>query len=271
MYINESNGKIYLMNAHQYIKDMYSVCRIVMEKTLEFDCDKDGLIENSNSADQTYDTWVMSGPSAYCGGLYLAALVVMTSMASTLNFEDDARRYSEILARGKKSFEEKLWNGKFYKFDTTESQNIMSDQLCGHWYLRTSGLTYEIFPKENVRMALKTIFENNVMKFCEGKMGAVNGFSVTDNAADHSRMQAEEIWVGVVYGLASTMIYEDMEEEAMKTVEGLYHAMTQRIGLAFETPEAMYAAKNYRSVGYMRPLSIWSMQTAHERRKKNKD
>lgn len=54
MYINESNGKVYLMNSMKYLKDMYGVCKTVMEKTLEFDHDGDGLIENSNSADQTY-------------------------------------------------------------------------------------------------------------------------------------------------------------------------------------------------------------------------
>lgn len=117
-------------------------------------------------------------------------------------------------------------------------------------------------------MSLKTIYENNVMKFHDGQMGAVNGFSPEMNGADSASMQAEEIWVGVVYALASCMIYEDMTDEAMKTVCGLYQAMTEKIGLAFETPEAMYGKANYRSIGYMRPLSIWSMQTAHERRKK---
>jgi non-lysosomal glucosylceramidase len=190
-------------------------------------------------------------------------------MASLLGHENDSKKFTEILERGKKSFEEKLWNGKFYNFDENSTKTIMSDQLCGHWYLHTCGLSnYEVFPKENVRQALKTIFEKNVMNFCEGRMGAVNGFAVDENHADTSIMQAEEIWVGVVYGLASTMIYEEMQEEAMKTVEGLYHAMTERIGLAFETPEAMYAKNNYRSIGYMRPLSIWSMQTAIERKKK---
>lgn len=213
----------------------------------------------------------MSGSSAYCGSLFLASLHVMSIMADKLGFSDDAKKYSDILERGKKAFEKKLWNGKYYNFDETESKNIMSDQLCGHWYLRTSGFSHEIFPKENVRLALKSIYENNVMRFCDGKMGAVNGFSMESGTADTSIMQAEEIWVGVVYGLASTMIYEDMEEEAMKTVEGLYHTMTQRVGLAFETPEAMYAKNNYRSIGYMRPLSIWSMQTAHENRKRTKE
>jgi uncharacterized protein (DUF608 family) len=62
MYINETNGKVYLMDAKQYLRDMYQVSKIVMDKTIEFDTDNDGLIENMNSPDQTYDTWVMSGP-----------------------------------------------------------------------------------------------------------------------------------------------------------------------------------------------------------------
>lgn len=212
----------------------------------------------------------MSGASSYCGSLFLASLQVMSNMASLLNHDEDSKKFTEILERGKKSFEQKLWNGKFYNFDeNSSSKTIMSDQLCGHWYLHSCGLNnYEVFPKENVRQALKTIFDKNVMSFCEGGMGAVNGFCVEEGHADSSIMQAEEIWVGVVYGLASTMIYEEMQEEAMKTVEGLYNAMTQKIGLAFETPEAMYGKNNYRSIAYMRPLAIWSMQVAIERKKK---
>ena len=38
------------------------------------------LIENSGWPDQTFDSWVMSGASAYCGGLYLAALAGMAEM-----------------------------------------------------------------------------------------------------------------------------------------------------------------------------------------------
>lgn len=77
--------------------------------------------------------------------------------------------------------------------------------------------------------------------------------------------------MGVVYALASTMIYEDMKEEAMKTAGGLYDMMAQRVGLPFETPEAMYVKSTYRSIGYMRPLSIWSIQSAYERMKKYKN
>jgi non-lysosomal glucosylceramidase len=195
----------------------------------------------------------------------------MSIMASMLDEPNDSIRYRELLDKGKKSIEEKLWNGSYYNFDTSGTKNIMSDQMCAHWYLRCSGFYYDIFPKENVRKSLRAIFDHNVMRFCGGQMGAVNGFSMESDGADTTIMQAEEIWTGVVFGLASCMIYEDMEEEAMATVKGLYQMMTERVGLAFETPEAMYAKHNYRSIGYMRPLSIYAMQTAHERRRKMKE
>lgn len=39
--------------------------------------------------------------------------------------------------------------------------------------------------------------------------------------------------------------------------------------MAYQTPEAIYSKKAYRSVGYMRPLSIWSIQVALDNVSKN--
>lgn len=148
----------------------------------------------------------------------------------------------------------------------------ISDQLCAHWYLKMCGFDYEIFPKENVQSALRTIFENNVKKFSDGQKGAVNGFLPSEGekegCVDKISMQSEEAWIGVTYALASTMIQEGMLDEAFETAGGLYKTLTENIGLAFETPEAIYEKNVYRSLGYMRPVSIWSMQAAIEKRKK---
>lgn len=46
----------------KYLQDMHTACKIVMEHSATFDKDGDGLIENSGFPDQTFDTWVMSGP-----------------------------------------------------------------------------------------------------------------------------------------------------------------------------------------------------------------
>ena len=62
IYINDSNGKVYLMNSITYLKAMYPACKTIIEKTMEWDKDGDGLIENSKCPDQTYDSWVMEGP-----------------------------------------------------------------------------------------------------------------------------------------------------------------------------------------------------------------
>lgn len=62
MYINESNGKVYLMDAITYLKAMYPACKVVIDKSMEWDKDGDGLIENCKLPDQTFDSWVMEGP-----------------------------------------------------------------------------------------------------------------------------------------------------------------------------------------------------------------
>lgn len=152
LYINGSNGKFCLMDGLTYLKAMYPACKTLIEKTLEWDEDGDGLIENSRSPDQTFDTWVMDGPSAYCAGLWLAALQCFSTMANLIGKPEDSIKYAEILEKGKTSYEEKLWNKTYYKFDTASSAKkavIMADQLCGHWYLRCCGFDYDVKKKTN--------------------------------------------------------------------------------------------------------------------------
>lgn len=249
-----------------YLRNMWPVVQALMAKCLKWDTDNDGIIENSGFADQTYDTWVMTGPSAYCGGLWLAALFVTSKMAALLGHMDDANQMLEVLEKGKKSFHEKLWTGKYYKFDNSAnswSDSIMADQLCGQWYLRTCGHEYEVFPKDNVHTALMTIYQLNVQGFKQGSMGAVN--SVRPNGKlDRTTIQSEEVWTGVTYALSSLMMYEGFREEGFFTSEGLYNSIFNQFGMAYQTPEALHPKNHYRSLGYMRPLSVWAIQCALE-------
>lgn len=246
-----------------YIKDMYNACYVVMEKAQSYDIDNDGLIENSGKPDQTYDAWTMDGSSAYCGLLWLGALYAMTIMSEAIGKMDDKDKFEKILEKAKEAFDRKLWNGSYYNFDCSEKQktSIMADQLCGHWYLRCCGITnYPLIPKEKVQTTLKTIYDNNVLNFRNGTIGAVNGFINGD--VDYVAVQSQEVWTGVTYALASLMIFEGMVNEGFKTAEGMFNTMAEKCGLLFDTPEALYATKYYRSIGYMRPLSIWSMHLA---------
>uniref|UniRef100_A0A8D0E4M1 Non-lysosomal glucosylceramidase n=1 Tax=Salvator merianae TaxID=96440 RepID=A0A8D0E4M1_SALMN len=253
-----------------YLRDMWPVCTAVMDSELKFDRDGDGLIENAGFADQTYDAWVVSGASAYCGGLWLAAVCVLCKMAKLLGDGEVLQKYSAILAKGTASFERLLWNGKYYNYDSSHSlssDSIMSDQLAGQWFLRACGLgedEFEVFPRSHVLSSLKTIFNLNVLGFSEGTMGAVNGMRPS-GVPDTSSVQSDEVWVGVVYALAATMIQEGLVQEGFRTAEGCYRTVWERLGMGFQTPEAYCQRRLYRSLAYMRPLSIWSMQLALER------
>lgn len=73
--------------------------------------------------------------------------------------------------------------------------------------LKTTRFSFQAFPKEKIHAALKSIFDLNVMSFAGGQMGAVNGMR-PEGVPDRSSVQSDEVWIGVVYGLAATMIHE---------------------------------------------------------------
>ncbi|ELU04898.1 hypothetical protein CAPTEDRAFT_216398 [Capitella teleta] len=256
----------------QYLYEMYPQCKAVMDHSLRWDVDRDGIIDNSGFADQTYDAWTVTGASAYCGGLWLAAVKAFTEMAHRLGVVEDLMKYEEILERGKKNFEEKLWNGwvdcEYYNYDCSESghhDSIMADQMCGQWFLKACGVADNaVFPSANVKRALEAVFKHNVLPFDGGRMGAING--MRPNAKkDVTSCQSDEFWTGVTYALGATMIQVGMIDKGFQTAYGAYHTCWERYGLAFQTPEAYFDNRRFRSLGYMRPLAIWAIQHAVEK------
>lgn len=122
------------------------------------------------------------------------------------------------------------------------------------------------FEKEKIHSCLNTIFDFNVMAFAGGKGGAVNGMR-PDGTVDKTSMQSEEMWIGTTACLASLYVFEGMSEKAWTIVEGMYSLLYDRLGLAFQTPEALFETTTFRSLGYMRPLAIWSIQYALDKQR----
>lgn len=260
----------YATQDKDYLEHMYPIMKALMESSLQWDTDEDGMIENGGFADQTFDAWIVHGVSAYCGSLWLCALRMFVESAKLLGHTEDHDRFVEVLNKAKESYEIKLWNGKYYNYDCSTSgyhDSIMADQLAGNWYLKAAGIFDNgnpVFPDDHVKSALQSIFDNNVMKFANGNMGAING-TRPDGKKDISSCQSEEFWVGVTYGLAAQMIQEGFREMAFKTAWGNYNVCWEWLGLMFQSPEAYMTSKHYRSLGYMRPLAIWAMQWALEK------
>jgi non-lysosomal glucosylceramidase len=256
----------------QFVADVWPAVETAMAYAARFDRDRDGLIENDGEPDQTYDTWPVSGPSAYTGGLALASLEAGAALADLLGKVELAGQYRATLARGRPAYQQKLWNGRYFNYDSSRSRHndsVMADQLAGHWYARASGLPDVVEPGQ-ARRALAEIFRLNVLGFQGGTLGAVNGMR-PNGKVDTTSMQSQEVWTGVTYALAALMLHEGMVDEAFKTAEGVVRTTYEHKGYWFQTPEAWDRKGNYRSIAYMRPLAIWAMQWAWQQRTSRAD
>jgi non-lysosomal glucosylceramidase len=266
----------YFTKDTNFLNEMWESVVTVFDYHKQFDKDGDGIIENEGFPDSTYDSWTMTGVSAFSGLLWLTAVSAAVQIAKTLGKEEKLKEFEEMLNKGVPNYEKKLWDekGQYYHYDTSNSNHhdsIMADQLQGHGFGRSCGLPTLLDPN-HIHAALKTVFKFNVRKFSlwTGLRGAVNGMR-PDGTLDKSSMQSHEVWVGTTYTLAATMIYEGMRKEAFETAEGVFATCWDKLGFWFQPPEAYDEHGGYRSCGYMRPLAIWSMHIALQHTQEQKE
>ena len=111
------------------------------------------------------------------------------------------------------------------------------------------------------RSALQKIFDYNVMKFADGKMGAVNGIAPDGTLITlKDNQQVREVWTGTTMAVAALMLSDGMTDQAYRTLWGLYHTSYETKGYWFRTPEAWDITGDYRASMYMRPAAIWTME-----------
>ena len=104
----------------------------------QFDRDGDGMIENEGKPDQTYDIWSSKGVSAYCGGLWVAALQAASAIAGFVGDGASEGFFWEKYQRAKSVYQSELWNGSYFDYDNSGgvvSMSIQADQLAGQWWV----------------------------------------------------------------------------------------------------------------------------------------
>jgi len=244
---------------NEFLREMWPAVRSAMAYLQQFDRGG-GIPENSGYPDQTYDSWVVRGVSAYCGGLWLAALRASEEMAKVLGESNAANEYHSLFLKAQKTYLDKLWNGEYFRYDTESDYHdaIQADQLAGQWYANMTGLGDLVAPAMQLTAA-KKIYANNVMKFGNGEMGAANGMNA-DGSIMRGNEQGEEVWVGTSEGFAALLLSEGLKDEAFHTAWGLYHVIYENKGYWFRTPEAWDDSGNFRASMYMRPAAIWALE-----------
>jgi len=270
------NPKFVLQVARDYFmtedKDflgaVWGAVKDAIQYMFRFDKDGDGMIENEGFPDQTYDVWSAKGPSAYCGGLWLACLQAGAALAEEMGEHNLAEEYTGAFHTAQQVYEAVLWNGEYYDYEASGSKHqdsIMADQLAGHWYSLACGLG-GVVPEDHARSALQKVFDFNIMGFKKGRLGAVNGMR-PDGGLDKTGMQSMEIWIGTTFAVAAAMLQAGMKKEAFAAVKGIFNMIYEDYGLWFQTPEALSVDESTRAISYMRPLAIWAIQM--ELNKKN--
>ncbi|MFH7028964.1 MAG: GH116 family glycosyl hydrolase [Heteroscytonema crispum UTEX LB 1556] len=234
-----------------------------------FDQDGDGIPENSGAPDQTFDDWRLQGVSAYCGGLWLAALEAAIAISQFLITYPNGKHNSRVVVAQKSIYEawlkqsravyqEKLWNGQYYRLDSESGSDVvMADQLCGQFYARLLRLD-DIVPQNCTLSALNTVYDACFLKFYDGKFGAANGVRPDGSPENPKATHPLEVWTGINFGLAAFLAQMGMKDKAFKLTESVVRQIYDN-GLQFRTPEAITAAGTFRACTYLRAMAIWAI------------
>jgi non-lysosomal glucosylceramidase len=154
-----------------FLQDCWPAIVAALEYLKTFDLDNDGIPENSGAPDQTFDDWRLQGISAYCGGLWIAALEAAIAIGQLLipldlpNLSIKLTQFQTWLAQSKPLYQAKLWNGDYYRLDSDSgSPVVMADQLCGQFYARLLELP-DIVPIDCAKTALQTVYDSCFVRF----------------------------------------------------------------------------------------------------------
>ncbi|WP_375515129.1 GH116 family glycosyl hydrolase [uncultured Nostoc sp.] len=250
----------------EFLADCWPAIVQTLDYLKTFDLDGDGIPENSGAPDQTFDDWRLQGVSAYCGGLWLAALeaaiaisdILLTYQTGNTALAAQKSIYETWLQQSLPIYQEKLWNGQYYKLDSESGSDVvMADQLCGQFYARLLDLP-DIVPSDRALSALKTVYDACFLKFCNGEFGAANGVRPDGSPENPKATHPLEVWTGINFGLAAFLVQMGMKDEAFKLTQAVVQQIYKN-GLQFRTPEAITAVGTFRASTYLRAMAIWGI------------
>ena len=115
-----------------------------------------------------------------------------------------------------------------------------------------------------VKSTLSAIYNNNVLKYAGGKMGAITMMGANGKLVPG--IQQNEVWIGANYLLAAYMLSMEIDEEAWHIIKNLSDTTYNR-GLAYQTPEAWDAEGKVRAPIYTRAKAIGWVKQALELKK----
>ncbi|MDZ7391427.1 MAG: non-lysosomal glucosylceramidase [candidate division KSB1 bacterium] len=223
-----------------------------------WDADTDGVMEGEQH--NTYDI-EFYGPNTMTGSLYLGALKAAAEMAEAMGEHRNAAYYRQLFEQGMDKYDRSLWNGQYYRQQVEVAEGIevpehlrmpaagdreqgpplpkyqygdgcLSDQLLGQYLAHVVGLGY-VLPAEHVKAAIKAVFDNNWRRAIGDFSNVQRVYAVNDEAGlllcswplgnrpSLPFVYSDEVWTGIEYQVAATLIYNGWLDEGLAVVKGV--------------------------------------------------
>lgn len=199
--------------------------------------DSDGDLVPDSQQSNTYDI-EFYGPNGMMATLMIAALLAGAAMAEGVGDSRRALQYTEQARASSETFDRLCWNGSYYiqRVEDVDAHRYQfgrgchSDQLLGQFLASVTGLG-DVLPTDRVRTALRSIVEHNVAPEMRRITTVQRVYALNDEPGlvlcswpDGGRPRfpfgySDEIWTGVEYQVAASLLYQGMEAEALGIVE----------------------------------------------------
>ena len=203
----------------------------------EWDTDGDGVLDGKQHV--TYDI-EFYGPNTMTNTIYLGAIKGVAEMAEHLGKTDVAEKYKKLYEEAAPRVDEMLFNGEYYiqKLEDVDEyryqygEGCLTDQLLGQFMAQAAGLGY-VLPEEHVKKALESIYKYNFRDCMEEVPNVQRTYALNDEAGlvlcswpNGGRPRfpfayCDEVWTGVEYQVACTMIKVGMIEEAFTIIKAI--------------------------------------------------
>lgn len=230
----------------KFLDDFWPSARDAIRFMLWLDRDKDGLVEDHPHAiegepfpaNNPMDQWPWHGVSPYTAGKGLATLVCGIKMAELAGDRRQADAWRAVLARGQKTFDEKLWTGSFYRTynDTATGRRndaCLAAQLSCLWCTRVLGLE-DPLPRPRVEQALASIARLNVPASPFGMVDAVfaDGKPCVEGGPGGDRIWSRDIFIQLNATAAMVYYYLGQPDQGQKSARPMLDTI-------FRGPHAM--------------------------------
>ncbi len=225
-----------------------------IRKSMEFawrekgwDGNRDGVMEGAQHNTMDVDYY---GPNPQMAFWYLGALRAASKMAKAMGDKEFARECDRIFTSGSKWIDENLFNGEYYEHMITDpstfeflpensaevpafqlGKGCLVDQLAGQYMAHICGLGY-LADRDKIAKTLQSIMKynyvsdfsrhfNNMRSYVMGNESGLVMASWPKGRLAVPFPYFAEVMTGFEYCAATGMIYEGMQEDALRCIKSI--------------------------------------------------